>query len=326
MGRLLDARHPLFAAARDARRSLPPWAVALLAIVVVIVSALAMGELAEATLVAMLGDEARRNGSPLRSGLAATIGNVAGFGPIVLFVWAWLRWFEKRPLRTAGLATSGAGRSFGIGLAFGLATAGAWVGLAALLGGVAREGNLGEVSGVAALGGVLVAGLGLLVQGPAEELLFRGWALPAMGARARPLVAVVLSAVAFGLPHSLGGDRGPVAIVNIVLFGVFLALYTLRDGALWGVFGWHFAYNWTQFNLFGLDVTAEETAGDALVDLAYTGNSALVGPASVAEDGVLATGVLLSATMLLLAATRRHAGRLVAPDAELAVDGTTAAR
>jgi membrane protease YdiL (CAAX protease family) len=102
---------------------------------------------------------------------------------------------------------------------------------------------------------VLIGGLlGFLIQGPAEEVLFRGYIFENVRGVWGVRWAVIVSAVSFGLFHARNPALGPLALVNLGLFGVAMALYKVRvdNGQLWGVFAIHTVWNWLQQVVFGL--------------------------------------------------------------------------
>jgi uncharacterized protein len=102
---------------------------------------------------------------------------------------------------------------------------------------------------------VLLGGLaGFAIQGPAEEILFRGYILETVQAQWGLRWAVAISALGFAAFHALNPAFNPLALVNLVLFGVATALYKVRidRGQLWGVFGMHTVWNWLQQVVFGL--------------------------------------------------------------------------
>ena len=78
------------------------------------------------------------------------------FGSIILLVWLWVRFYEKRGLATLGLEREGALRSYSRGLLVGLLTFAGVVGLMALFGFVAPEASDPRRVGLAALSGVLL--------------------------------------------------------------------------------------------------------------------------------------------------------------------------
>lgn len=102
---------------------------------------------------------------------------------------------------------------------------------------------------------VLVGGfIGYCIQGPAEEIIFRGYVLENLNARWGVLPAVVVSSIAFMLLHVFNPAFGVLPLINLALFGAAAALYKLRvDGnQLWGVFAIHTVWNWLQQIVFGL--------------------------------------------------------------------------
>ncbi|MCA1648105.1 MAG: CPBP family intramembrane metalloprotease [Chloroflexi bacterium] len=147
-----------------------------------------------------------------------------------------------------------------------------------------------------------------MIQGPAEEVLFRGyifenvrdeWGLP---------WAVGVSAVTFALFHGRNPALGPLALLNLVLFGVATALYKARvdNGQLWGVFALHTIWNWLQQVVFGLPNSGLAAVPDnALFTL--TPNTSLpdvVWGGGFGPEGTLAATLVLLA--LIGATLRRH--------------------
>jgi hypothetical protein len=146
---------------------------------------------------------------------------------------------------------------------------------------------------------VVVGLLGFAVQGPAEEVLFRGYVLENMRDQWGVRWAIVLSSVGFALFHTLNPEFGVLPFINLVLFGAGTALYRLYvdDGRLWGVFGIHTCWNWLQQVVFGLPNSGIASAPEnALFNVAP--NTSL--PAPVWGGGFGPEGTL-AATMVLLA-------------------------
>ena len=159
---------------------------------------------------------------------------------------------DRRPFGELGLATPGAQRRWLRG-----AVAGAvMMSFVVLVGYTLIDGatwgiNPDPVRAVLAL----VAGLlGFLVQGPAEEVLFRGYMLENLRNEWGVRWAAVISSLLFGLFHAANPGFGPLPFVNLVLFGAATAVYKLNvDGdQLWGVFAIHTVWNWLQQVVFGL--------------------------------------------------------------------------
>ncbi len=231
----------------------------------------------------------------------------ASFGLIALIVllWAWL--FERRGPSALGLNADGPklfARGYLVGLGFMLTVIGTiWA-----AGGYVVEGPGAFQS--AAVGAVLlpigVLLLGFIIQGSSEEILFRGWLMQVMASRHGLWIAVIGNSALFALAHA--GNIEPsnelyLGLANTLLFGLFTSLYAAREGSLWGVCGWHAAWNWLLSVGFGLTVSGElidsiplitDLTGKAGVPWWLTG--ATFGP----EASVVTTAVLLTGTLVLM--------------------------
>ncbi len=224
---------------------------------------------------------------------------ILSFGGMFVLLAAWLRWVEKRPLSTLGLEQSGWWKKYGRGFGIGILMMASVAGILSLSGSVRLE-EVATLSGLpAALGGVLVIVPGWMVQGAAEEALTRGWLLPVLAVRYRPWVGIVLSSLVFAVFHSLNPNLNGLALVNLALFGLFAALYALREGSLWGIAALHSAWNWAQGNLFGLEVSGTSPMGGALLNLMESGPDWLTGGAFGPEAGLAVTLVLCLGIVLL---------------------------
>jgi membrane protease YdiL (CAAX protease family) len=233
---------------------------------------------------------------------------VLGFSPIALLVWAWVAWYERRPFWTLGFERQDALKKLLRGALVGVGSFGAVVAVLALMGSLrgAPRSNLER--------GVIPAVLPVLmlaawaVQGSSEEILFRGWLMPTLGARYRPWVGILLSALSFALVHGLNLSLSWLALLNLVLIALFLSLYALWEGGLWGACGFHLAWNWAEGNLFGFHVSGIPPAGGALFHLAADGPAALTGGGFGPEGGLAVTAVLLATIAGLLALARAASG------------------
>jgi sodium transport system permease protein len=90
--------------------------------------------------------------------------------------------------------------------------------------------------------------------GICEELAFRGFILSGFARSARPGMAILLSALAFGISHII-----PQQVFNAVLIGLVLGLLALRSGSLWPGVVFHILYNSLE--------SVRSRAGDAVVEL-----------------------------------------------------------
>lgn len=245
--------------------------------------------------------------------LTYELGVAFGLGSVLLLLWVWL--FERRGPAALGLNAKGPVR-FLRGYLIGLAFLGGVVGSIWLAGGYVVEGS--GAFGSAAVGAALLPigalMLGFIIQGSSEELLFRGWLMQLIASRHGIWIAVVANSALFALAHA--GNIEPsnelyVGLANVVLFGLFISLYAIREGSLWGVCGWHAAWNWLLGLGFGLEVSGMKIDSLPLItDLTGAPGAAwwLTGGAFGPEASLVTTAVLLTGTVVLMlfGKTRNH--------------------
>lgn len=239
----------------------------------------------------------------------------AAFGVTAILTLLWARLFERRGPSALGFNADGPKRfvrGYLTGLGFLLAVLGTiW-----LAGGYVVEGPGAFQS--AAVGAALlpigVLMLGFIIQGSTEEILFRGWLMQLIASRHGLWLGVIVNSALFALAHA--GNIEPskelyVGLANIVLFGLFISLYAAREGSLWGVCGWHAAWNWLLGLGFGLEVSGQVIDTVPLIaDLADKPGAAwwLTGAAFGPEASLVTTAVLLAGTVVLIVRgrTRDH--------------------
>jgi len=234
-------------------------------------------------------------------GLTAIL--VLGFGPIFILVGVWVWLFERRRFWTLGLERRGWLPKYLRGGWWGLVMISTSIGLPALLGYVKFD--WGDERLGFMLGSASVVLVGWIVQGAAEEILFRGFIFQITGVRFGMGVGIVVSSLLFTLLHVFNPNIGPVSLVNLALFGVFAVLYALNEGSLWGIFAIHSIWNWAQASLFGVQVSGIQIKLESLLTMKEAGPAWLTGGAFGPEGGVAVTVVLLAGILLLVARTRR---------------------
>ena len=152
-------------------------------------------------------------------------------GPVALGVSAAeLRW------RNTGDAALGFGRGLGIGALPAL--------VALLLGVLAGARWMEDAGGIAAY--LSQVGLTVLVLAPAalaEEVIFRGLPLVLLAMAAGRRAAIIVTSALFGLAHLANPGATGLAVFNIALAGVFLAVVFYAPGGMWTAWGAHLGWN-----------------------------------------------------------------------------------
>lgn len=240
------------------------------------------------------GDDGYMPGaSALESGFWMSLQLITAFGLIYVFLWAWLRFFEKRPYWTLGLEAKNILLQYGRGFLIGAVMFATAVGILSLFGSVTFEQGNPSQQGFAALGGVILVLIGWVVQGGAEEVLIRGWVLPVISARYKPWIGLLISSLIFAILHGLNPNLSAIALVNLALFGVFAGLYAMREGSLWGISALHTVWNWVQGNFFGFQVSGTNADGGTIFNLMEIGADWLTGGEFGPEGGLAVTVVLV---------------------------------
>jgi uncharacterized protein len=227
-----------------------------------------------------------------------------GFAGLLCLLWVWL--FERRGVAQIGF-TGGGAIPFLRGLFWGLAALASVIAIIAALGGYSVEASgRWAAPSAAVLLPFAAYGLAFIIQGSTEELLIRGWLMQLTASRHGVTAGIVLSTVVFSLLHGANikpSDELILGLLNIVLVGVLLGLYAAQEGSIWGVCGWHAAWNWLLGLGFGLEVSGGELgAGALVVDLKSEGGVPwwITGGAFGPEASVITTGVLLAGCLWLL--------------------------
>lgn len=220
---------------------------------------------------------------------------------VLLILWIWVKWYEKRPLWTLGLEKNRALHRYVTGLLTGLMMMSIWVAGLWLV--KALENETGNIQlpdrGNLAAGGMML--IAWMIQGGVEEILSRGWLLGVISTQYRVWLGVAISSLIFGLLHGLNPGVTWLALVNLCLYGVMMAFWVLKEGSLWGVCGIHSAWNWAQANIFGLDVSGIQAGGGIVIDLSQIGPDWLTGGAFGPEGGLGVTCLLLVGIVVLFA-------------------------
>jgi membrane protease YdiL (CAAX protease family) len=217
--------------------------------------------------------------------------------------WVMLALVDRRPMGALGFAVE---RAAGRDSAVGFAAGGAMLVLAVLLltvasmtRWVADTGSGGEY--VAALARSLAF---FAVAAAAEEAAFRGYAFQALVQGIGAWPAMLATSALFAWGHAGNPGVTPVALANIFLAGVMLALAYLKTRSLWFATAVHLGWNWTMQSLLGFPVSGLNEFDTPLYDVRELGPDVLTGGAFGPEAGLAAT-LAIAAGAVWIWRTRR---------------------
>ncbi len=213
--------------------------------------------------------------------------SVLGGTSLLIASSVFMRWVERRRPSAVGLPLDReAPGDFGKGALIGGTLMAALVGIAAVAGWLAPAADSGSAAEWLLYASALATLL--LVAALTEELLFRGYAFQVLVEGAGPVVAVIVSSTLFAGVHMFNPEVSPLAILNIGLAGVLMAVAYLRTRSLWVAWGLHWAWNWVQAVLFDLPVSGLQFDVPGY-DVRERGPDLLTGGAFGPEGGLLTT-------------------------------------
>lgn len=134
-----------------------------------------------------------------------------------------------------------------------------------------------------------------VIQGASEEIMIRGHMLPKLGVKVGAWFAIIISSSYFGLLHLGNPGISKISILNLILFGIFSAIYAIKERGIIGVCAIHSAWNFAQGNIFGFLVSGLKAEGGTLISTTVTDNELITGGAFGPEGGLAVTIVLLVA-------------------------------
>ncbi|MBQ8180459.1 MAG: CPBP family intramembrane metalloprotease [Ruminococcus sp.] len=146
--------------------------------------------------------------------------------------------------------------------------------------------------------------LGFFVQGMSEEFIFRGYLMSSLGSK-NTTIAVIVNSAAFGLAHGLNPGLTPLAMVNLVLFGLFASFYVILFDDLWGACAIHSVWNFMQGNIYGISVSGSGKSESVFAVSQKSSHGFLTGGDFGIEGSIFTTIILLIATAAVLYAIKR---------------------
>lgn len=216
---------------------------------------------------------------------------------------------EKRSAESLGLHKRGAVPEYLAGLLVGAALFSGAVGICILSGSVTVT-----VTAQPKVVLILLFLAAFLVQGLSEELLCRGLLMVSLSRNQPTWLCILISSLLFAALHLGNPGISFLAFINLTLFGVFAAMYTLRRGSLWGIAALHSVWNFVQGNLWGISVSGMSSMPSFMQTVLGTERTDVLfnGGAFGLEGGIGVTAVLLVGIgVLLFIPTKR---KELAPD------------
>ena len=214
---------------------------------------------------------------------------------MILIAVIYCRYVEKRPLTSMGFRKKKSARHYLAGVFTGIFMMTADVLLSVVCG--VHEIKLSAERDTVLL---IVYFIGFLIQGAAEEVIFRGYLMNTIGGKVSPVPAILISSAIFSIAHAANKGFGFLAFFNIVLFGVFEGLHMILYDDIWGACAIHSMWNFFQGNFYGISVSGTDVADSVFVLTRTSDSSILTGGDFGIEGSIFTTLILLLASACLI--------------------------
>lgn len=232
----------------------------------------------------------------MQVGYTPTIMVLSLYGTILATVITMLfcKLIERRPMKSLGLHKKNALKSYLTGCLVGAVMISICVILSAIFGGISLSINTNISWRL-----LIAFFFAFIFQGASEEVIFRGYFLNTVASKNRIILAIVLNSIFFALAHSFNMGLTPLAFINLILFGAFASIYSIKFDNLWGVCGIHSLWNFMQGNFWGIQVSGIDTATSIfLADT--TPNSAILNGGDFGLEGSIFVTITLMVSIIIV--------------------------
>ena len=221
------------------------------------------------------------------------VATVVAAAAMILLYGVFVKWFEKEPAKDIPLGKCAAhtGKGMLIGLGYFIVI----VAIMMALGYYSVKGFGKDVTGI------LDAFFMFLIVALGEEVMFRGVLFRWIDERFGFAAALIVSALVFGFVHIANpGATWWSSIAIAVEAGLLLGAAYKYSGTLWLPIGIHWAWNFSQGNIFGFEVSGGD-AGATLIIPYVDGPELLTGGDFGAEASIIAVvlGAALAAWFII---------------------------
>lgn len=213
--------------------------------------------------------------------------------------WIAARFLEQLSLNSLGLVLKG---RWPLNLAMGILIGGITVSIAAgmawLLAGT--EFVWSNFSSDQIIRSLAVSGVIFLIAATAEELVFRGYIFQTLIRADQTIIAFIFTSILFAMVHQGNPGANIVGWANTFLAGIWFGVACLKSRDLWFVSGMHFAWNWLQGSLYGIEVSGlTQIAPHPILKEIETGPAWIGGGTYGLEGGIVTTIALIISTIAI---------------------------
>ena len=216
---------------------------------------------------------------------------VIEFLSVMLCAWLFIRFIDRKPLKSIGLILKGYEKDLKLGLALGAGLIAIGFLILFILGYLSVDGFSFPV------GTLILYFLLFVVVSFHEEIMMRGYVLNNLMQSMNRYAALSISSVIFMSIHLLNPNVNFLSVVNLFLAGIVLGIYYIHKPNLWLPIGMHLTWNFFQGPIFGFEVSGIETK--SIINQSVRGNEIITGGAFGFEGSILATILIITIIVYL---------------------------
>ena len=141
--------------------------------------------------------------------------------------------------------------------------------------------------------------------------------MTSLSTRVTIIAAIWINAIFFACMHLLNPGISVLALINLVLFGLFASVYAVKTNNIWGVCAIHSIWNFVQGNFYGILVSGMDT-GISVFKFSSTESGKLINGGSFGlEGGLSVTIVLIIGIVITLVAKNKELDALETTGSEV---------
>ena len=212
------------------------------------------------------------------------------------------RFIEKRSLASMGIVKKHAIRNYLFGLIVGFIMFSLIVVLNIYFGGMKFKGINPNI----VINYLLVYFIAFGIQGMSEEMLCRGYLMNSIGGKYSVGLAIIVSSVAFAILHLANPGLTILAFINLVLFGIFIALYMICFDNIWGACAIHSMWNFTQGLIYGICVSGAYSEENSIFLVESIKEKAFINGGTFGSEGGIASTIVLALGILIVISWMYH--------------------
>lgn len=219
---------------------------------------------------------------------------------ILLGVCLFCKVVQKRKMTTLGFYKQDAVKEYLIGLLGGFACFSLAVLFSAALGGIRLEVSPSfSAQPIKVIGIFLCFVIGFVFQGMSEEVLCRGYFLVSYARRYPVYAAILANALLFTSFHLANSGLSAVALINVFSFGIFMSVYFVRRGNIWGISAFHTIWNAVQGNFYGMRVSGNDNGSSVFTTTPVPDKELLNGGDFGLEGSIIVTFIFVIGILVL---------------------------